>query len=352
LDLLAPSDTETPGEWRTRLNGRHEFTYRAVILLALIAAGAIVWYTAEVFLLAFAGLLLAVFLEFLATLLASHTRISRGRSFAIVSVGIALLLLAAGWYSVPRVADQISQLIDGLPQFMVRLRDYLIQRPWGQTALQYLPTALATANLTGTVASLLYRIAEGIAGIVVIAVVGLYIGANPVLYERGLLKLFGDHYDRARYVGQEVCYALRWWVLGQLVPMVVLGVATTIGLTLLHIHLAFTLGLFTGFMIFIPYFGSVIALLAAVLVAAVQGAQQVLWVALLYIGVHSAEGYLLTPLVQKRAVHVAPALSILGQVLMGLLLGFLGLALATPMTAAFLVLVRILYLHEKPQHHE
>lgn len=351
MNLLSTSDTEVPGEQRTRLSERHEFTRRAMILLALIAAAAIVCYTAKVFLLAFAGLLLAVFLEFLASRLAAHTRISRGWSFAIVSIGIALLLVAAAWYSAPHVADQISQLIYGLPQFLTRVRDYISQRPWGGPLLTYLPSALASANLTGSIASVLFGVAKTLAAVVVIAVVGLYIGANPVLYEHGLLRLFGEHSDLVRYVGQEVCYTLRWWVLGQLVPMGVLGFATWIGLRLMHIHLAFTLALFTGLMVFIPYIGSLIALVAAILVAAVQGAQQVLWVFLLYIGIHTAEGYLLTPLVQKRAVHVPPALTILSQVLMGLLLGFLGLALATPLTATLLVLVRILHLREAPAHH-
>ncbi len=71
-----------------------------------------------------------------------------------------------------------------------------------------------------------------------------------------------------------------------------------------------------------------------------------------YLGVHTAEGYLLTPLVQRRAVYMPPALTILAQVMMGLLLGFLGLALATPLTAATLVLVKMLYLHQRPEHHE
>ncbi len=126
---------------------------------------------------------------------------------------------------------------------------------------------------------------------------------------------------------------------------------TTIGLWLLHVPLAFTLGLLTAFMIFIPYIGSLIALAVTLLVALIQGPTQVLYVTILFLGVHIAEGYLLTPMVQRRAVYLPPALTILSQVVMGMLLGFLGLALATPLTAAVLVLVEMLYLRESPRHH-
>ncbi|HJT87693.1 MAG TPA: AI-2E family transporter, partial [Bryobacteraceae bacterium] len=310
------------------------------------------WYAADVFLLAFAGILLAVFLDFLAGRLAEAAHLRRGWAFAIVAVGISLLLALAAWEAIPRVADQVSQLIHSLPAAFERLRSYLQGREWGRTLLGYLPSALASANLTGKLTGLLSRAFDGVAGLVIIAVVGLYLGANPDLYRRGLLKLFSDQRrERASYVFTEVAYTLRWWVLGQLIPMGVLGIATTIGLWLLHVPLAFTLGLFTAFMIFIPYIGSLIALAVTLLVVLIQGPTEVLYVTLLFIGVHSAEGYLLTPMVQRRAVYLPPALTILSQVIMGVLLGFLGLALATPLTAAILTLVTTLYLREAPRHH-
>jgi predicted PurR-regulated permease PerM len=262
-------------------------------------------------------------------------------------------LCVAAWEAIPRIGDQVNQLIQSLPQAFERLRRYLQGREWGQAVLAHLPTMLGSANIVSSFTSALSKAFDGAAGLVVIAVTGLYLGANPRLYQRGLLKLFPDeHQARARDIFNEVAYTLRWWVLGQLIPMGVLGVATVIGLWLLHIPLAFTLGLFTAFMIFIPYIGSLIALAVTLLVALIQGPMSVLYVFIFFIGVHVAEGYLLTPLVQKRAVYLPPALTILTQVLMGLLLGFIGLALATPLTAAALVLVKMLYLHERPEHHD
>lgn len=333
-------------------SGRLDFAWRASILIALLALVALIWYTARVLLLGFAGILLAVFLDFLASQVAGRLRIRRGVAFATVAVGISVLLALAAWIAFPRVADQVAQLIHSLPQAFDRLRTYLEAREYGRALLSYAPGLLASANITTKISSLVRSALEGLGGLAIIAVVGLYLGANGSLYERGLLSLFSQqHRGRAREVLNEVGYTMRWWIIGQLIPMGVLGVVSTIGLWLLDISLAFTLGLFTAFMVFIPYIGSLIALAVTLSVAMMQGSMAVLYVTLLFMGIHVVEGYLLTPLVQKRAVYLPPALTIMSQITMGLLLGFLGLALATPLTAVALVLVKMLYLHENPAHH-
>ena len=140
---------------------------------------------------------------------------------------------------------------------------------------------------------------------------------------------------------------LRWWLLGQMVPMVVLGIATFIGLLLLNIPLAFTLALLTAFMLFIPYLGSILSLIPAALVALMQGPERMLYVVILYLGVHSLEGYLLTPLVQRKAVHLPPVVTILSQFLMWTIAGLLGVIVATPLAAAGLTILNFFYYYGK-----
>jgi len=90
--------------------------------------------------------------------------------------------------------------------------------------------------------------------------------------------------------------------------------------------------------------GPILAGVPAMLIAWTQG--QTLAVFALYFVLQMADGYIFTPLVQQRTVSLAPALTILAQVLFGVLAGSLGLLLATPLTAAALVLVRRLYLED------
>jgi hypothetical protein len=75
-----------------------------------------------------------------------------------------------------------------------------------------------------------------------------------------------------------------------------------------------------------------------VLIAASISLPLAVYVIALYLGVHLVEGYILVPLVQRRAVHLPPALTLSAQVVLGFLAGLVGLLFATPLVAAGLVL--------------
>jgi predicted PurR-regulated permease PerM len=195
------------------------------------------------------------------------------------------------------------------------------------------------------------HVSTGLEDLLIILIVGLYGALNARGYAHGLLDLIPPKRRAAvAQTSERVIYTLRWWVIGQLIPMAVLGAATMIGLWCLGVPLAFVLGLLTGLMIFIPYVGSWIAFLPTALVSLTRGPETMLYVALLYLAIHAAEGYVLTPLVQRRAVLLPPVLTILSQFFLWEVSGLLGVALATPIAAAALVLIKTLYMHEEVEH--
>jgi len=123
------------------------------------------------------------------------------------------------------------------------------------------------------------------------------------------------------------------------------GVAATVGLSLLGIPLALALGLIAFLLEFVPYLGPFIGV-PAVLVALAAGPGDAAYVVLLYLGIHAAEGYVIAPLVDQRSVHLPPALGLVAQLLLGTLFGFLGLILAVPLAAFGMVLVQMLYVED------
>jgi predicted PurR-regulated permease PerM len=191
---------------------------------------------------------------------------------------------------------------------------------------------------------------EGLVALFVVVVVGIYLAAQPRFYLDGLLMLFPHaKRPRLREVAARVGFTLRWWMIGQLVPMLAIGAITAIGLKLIGVELWLILGLLTGLFNFIPNFGPLIAGVPAVLLALAspeQGPQKALWVVALFVASQNLEGYVLTPLVQRRAVQLPPALTILTQVLLGMLLGAIGVVLAAPLTAAAVVMVKMLYVED------
>jgi predicted PurR-regulated permease PerM len=184
----------------------------------------------------------------------------------------------------------------------------------------------------------------GVLTLFVVLVTGIYLAAQPEMYLKGVVML-APHARRARYreVLARLGHTLRWWMIGQLVPMAVIGTLTAIGLKVIGVPMWLFLGLLAGLFNFIPNFGPLISGIPAFLLALSESPTKAMWVVLLYVVAQSLEGYVLTPLVQRRAVEMPPALLILFQVLAGLLLGALGVVLAAPLLAIALVAIRMLY---------
>ncbi|HEV7822585.1 MAG TPA: AI-2E family transporter, partial [Burkholderiales bacterium] len=123
-------------------------------------------------------------------------------------------------------------------------------------------------------------------------------------------------------------------------------VAAGVGLALLGVPLAFALGLITALLEFVPYVGPITSGILAMLVAFSDSTQLGLYVLVLYLFIHAIEGYVLSPLIQERAVYLPPAVLLLAQVILGVLAGLPGVMLATPLAATLLVMVRMLYIED------
>jgi predicted PurR-regulated permease PerM len=128
--------------------------------------------------------------------------------------------------------------------------------------------------------------------------------------------------------------------------MAITGSATGAILWILGVPLPFMMGLITGLLAFIPNIGGLIAVTLASLLALPQGLSTVAWVIGLYCAMQLVESYVLTPLIQKRQVSLPPALLIGFQAFMGLVFGFLGLMVASPLLAVGMVVVNQLYVKD------
>jgi predicted PurR-regulated permease PerM len=319
-------------------------------VLCVLAALAL-WYVGDVLLVIFAGVLFAVILRAAAEWLERKTPIGPRASYALVMLTAAALIAGTGWGLGPRVVNQAGQIIQIIPQSVERIRQHIAGQAWGGYAISLGSRILYSSKMVSRVSTWISSLADQFTLLLIGVVLGLFFGANPPLYMDGGLKLFpARRRQRARKVFSEIAYTLRWWIIGQLIPMSVLGVGAFIGLSILGVPLAFTLALFTAVMLFIPYIGSLISLVPAALVGLMVGPMTMVWVIVVYLGVHALEGYAITPLAQKRAIRLPPVITISAQLLMWTIAGLLGLVVATPLAAAVVVTVQMLYLHEEPKH--
>jgi predicted PurR-regulated permease PerM len=318
------------------------------LLVALLVAGLalLAWRLANVLLLGFGGVLVAVLLRHLAKILSGWAPLPVGASLAIVVLGLALLaglfITSAG----PQVAAQFEQLWQVLPRALEGFRSFVARYDWGRDLLEAGGQPRA-GTLLGMATGLLGTVFNALADALLVIVVALFLAADPATYRRGLLRLVPP---TRRPRGAEVLEALSrglWhWILGQSIAMLCVGAITAAGLALLGIPLALALGILAGLLNFIPYLGPILSGAPAVLIAFAQSPADALNTLLLFVVIQNFEGYVLTPMLQRRAVSIPPALGILAIVGLGTLFGAYGVLFATPLLLVVMVLVRMLYVED------
>jgi predicted PurR-regulated permease PerM len=203
------------------------------------------------------------------------------------------------------------------------------------------------AGLTRYLFGFLSSTVSVVAGLVLILVLSIYIGADPDTYHDGLMKLFPRPWrKRAGEVLTAMSLALRKWLVTQLIAMVVIGVVSTVVLLLLGVNAAVPLGVIAGLLEFVPTVGPILSALPAIAMGFVDSPQKALAVTVAYIAIQQMENYLLIPFLMREGVDLPPALTIIAQALMALIFGFLGLLCAVPVLAATMVAVKMLYVQD------
>lgn len=325
------------------------------VALFFVFLGMFAWYVAYVPLVLFGGILFAVFLNGCVRLMnyAMPLPVSMPRSLGILLV----LLFAAGlagltmWAGGTRLVAQFGSLSERLPQVIDSVQQALSGSSWGQMLLPATSKAeealLRSYSVTGSITGSMSEVMGVMADAIVAFFVGVYLALNPRLYTDSALKLVPKrHRADGRKVTAALGHALRWWFVGRLTSMAIVGILTAVGLWAVGVPLAFALGLIAALLSFVPYIGPILAAVPGVLMATAKGPIYPLYALLVYFGVQFMESYLITPLIQKKVVSLPPAILISAQLVMGVLAGAIGVLFAAPLVVVVIVLVQLLYVED------
>jgi predicted PurR-regulated permease PerM len=312
------------------------------LLLALIALQLL-----DLIMLAFGAVIVATVLRSLAAALERHARVHTKISVVAALLLVVVMITAITWFVGDPLAEQFEILRQRLPAAVDAVLQWLNSHRIGVAALQYIeearsndasPWAMRVAGAAGSTFGAL-------SGAALMLVMGIYLAIAPRVYRDGLVRLMPLSV-RARF-GEtlDACgSALARWLLGQSVSMLFVGATTALGLWLLDVPLAFSLGVLSGLLAFIPFFGAIAGGLLAVLLGFMQGTETALYVLILAVVIQQVEGNVLMPLVEHWAVGLPPVLGIAATVMFGVLFGLLGVLLAAPAMIVLMVVVQRLYI--------
>jgi predicted PurR-regulated permease PerM len=342
----------------------------ALVVVATLVGLQLLWSARFLVLTAFLGVLIGLAASAAVDWILARTRMQRPVAAALVVFGsVAVLLLLALWIG-PTLASQSTELKDKLPQAVTKLEVWMAATQPGlldiiappDTMVASEADSVAAATGGGRLVHALTSYAPAISGfafgvlqstllvaaaIVLVIFLALYIATDPGVYRRGMLLLVPEHKrDRVGELLTALGAALKTWFATQLIAMLVIGVVTTIVLSLIGVRAAVPLGVLAGIFEFIPNLGPTLSAVPAILMGLADSPRMALIVLGVYWVIQFLENNLLIPYLMREKLDLPPALTLVTQVVMASVFGFLGLFVAIPLLATIVVLVRMLWIDE------
>ncbi|WP_051334582.1 AI-2E family transporter [Bradyrhizobium sp. Ai1a-2] len=356
-------DVRLPGG--DRLETRNDLAWAisvggiGIVLFAALLA--LAWHYAATLFLIFAGVLLGVALNALTNLLGYGVKLPHALRLTIVCLALAALLSGVVFLGGATIAQQASALSDTIKSQLVNVKSFLEQHGIdtsyldfsnqasaptdsstpttpGAAATHSLPSAGALASSGGAIISQTLKVLLGTVSAVgnffIVLFLGLAFAAQPSIYRAGLLFVMpARHREQATIIVDRIGDTLERWLIAQIITMSAVFFVTWIGLSIIGIQSSFILGIQAGLLAFIPTVGAILGGLIVVLASLASGWIAALSAFVLFLGVHAMESYVLTPIIQRQALDIPPATLFAFQILLGVVFGVWGLALALPLMA-------------------
>ena len=326
-----------PAEFRDPLI-RREMVKAAVWLgMALAIVGVIV--LGQPLLLIVGGAIFAVFLDGGVRLLGRYLPVGRGpRLLLVLVLGFGFIGWVL-WFAGTTIAAQFEALRLVVTAQFHRLLEFAASI--GLVAEGRVPS-LGTELMgsVGRLTSAVGSVIGGVASVIAMIVIGIFLASEPKLYDRGIAWMLPVRHRAGFYrIAEHAGFTLRRLLFGRLIAMVFEGIFTWFLLTLGQVPMAGLLGLVTGVLAFIPNIGAIVSGVLMIAVGFSASQAQGLWCIVVYFLVHNIDAYVVVPYVARRTVDIAPAVLLAMQLLMGALFGILGVLFADPILATMKVVL-------------
>jgi predicted PurR-regulated permease PerM len=315
-----------------------------LIGLGILAGIALIYIFAEVFVLLFISILIALIIDPVVSFLENRF-VRRGVATTAAFSFIMLFLYLLFAIIVPQLVSQASELLKNLRLDSIKnevksvenflrtvvpvLKENFLTSKWDRF-LNQLSLEDALKELPGFVSGL-FSFATVL---VIVPFLTFFIVKDRKAIIKGLLSLLPNKYFEMSYwIAKKITMQMGRYVRGWLLDAAFVGIACGIAFSLLGVKNAVALGIIAGLGHLIPYFGPIIGGTPALLILLIQhqGNLTFLPFLLLAIGIiYVADNGIVQPYVFSKSVGMHPLTIILLIIAGGRLLGIPGMLFAVP----------------------
>jgi predicted PurR-regulated permease PerM len=318
----------------------------ATIAAATAAVAFVLWRLTDLLPAVFATILIALAWRGAAERVAARLGLSQGLSLVVVALASLVSVVLALMLFGGQLVRQYDEVALDVPAAIALLERIVEEHPWGRFVEKFL-VHVDFSKMTTPVAqqfgAILGSVGNGLAYGIFAILGAAYLAADPYRYEAGLLALTpaSRRPDMTLFLERSSA-ALRQWLFIQLYVVAMNAIFAGAALWAFGVPAPLALATISGALAFVPYFGSIIAMIIGVLVALPHGLDTAALAALAIGAASFIEGYLITPYLQSRSLMVPPVVLLFCMLAFGLLFGTMGVVLAVPATVVLSIAYGIL----------
>ncbi len=256
-------------------------------------------------------------------------RLPRALAIALIYLLIFTVIGLAIWGVIPPLITQTQNLVSRFPSYLESLGWLGVDKQVVYNQLNQLTEKL------GVISSGIIRTFVGffqnLINIVVLLVISFYLLLERKNLGSYLSRFFGGNAEKTgTRIMDQIEKKLGGWIRAEVLLMIIIGLMTFIGLSLLGIDYALPLAIFAGLLEIIPTIGPFISAIPAVLVGLLISPLMALAVAALYFLVQQIENNFIVPQLMAKECGINPLITIIALIAGFKLGGVVGAILAVP----------------------
>ncbi len=316
-----------------------EISYRTIVFTVLFVLGLWFLYTiSDVVLQLFVALLIMLVLNPTVTKL-EKAHVPRAASVLIVYLCFIALIVFALAAMTPVLVEQTASFANALPRYLQELNipSFVIDETTRELTSE-------VAKLPSQALSISVTVFSNILAVVSVFLFGLYFS----LARRDIVKNLEPHLSKDHILIFErtllnMEIRLGGWARGQILLMIMVGLANFVGFSVLGVPYAIPLSLLAGILEAVPNLGPVMAIVPAAIVGfSVSPITGFAVVALGFL-IQQIENYVLVPKVMQKSAGVNPIISLLSLIIGFKVAGVVGAVLSIPIVLTIMVILHELY---------
>lgn len=338
-------------QWFFRYFDRAE---NILFVLLLIVASILIWFFGSVMAPFFASLLLAYLLNMATHFLVKTFKIKRIIAIILLFVLFALSVALIYAKLIPVISNQITLLIQQIPNLLKQFHAYLASLPtrypswiseemiskYGDTSSLQLGGLQQIAKILTPSLNSISSVVEWVVYLFLVPIVTFLLLKDKNKFKNFFAQKFPMPRGVMLKIGKETQAKLGRYARGIIIESVIVGMAYIVLFLSFKLNYAILLGVMGGVVVFMPIVGTLIMTVPVLIVGIFQLglSSPFLFLMLMYILIHMLDAYILAPWLFGKTLNLHPLGIIFALVVFGSIFGFWGLVFAIPL-AKFISIV-------------